>query len=141
VEGLAVLAAAWRHTGCAEPPVARSGGFTLLEMLIVIVIIGVLAMVVVPRFTASAGEAKKNSCAQIKARINSMVEVWYFRKGTWPKPNLKDIAADPDYFPEGIPKCPVDGSKYELNPATHRVKGHDHCPPAVSGTGALPLRH
>ena len=29
-----------------------------------------------------------------------------------------------DYFPEGIPACPVSGNPYILNPATQRVSGH-----------------
>lgn len=105
--------------------------FTLLEMLIVVVILGIVAAVVIPRFTVSADEAKKSSCQQIKARINSLVELWYFRKGAWPKNNLSDIGGDPDYFPEGIPPCPVNGKKYKLDPQTHRVKGHHHAQPPL----------
>ena len=117
---------AWHCLFAAKPLAPPHRAFTLLEMLIVIVILGVLAAVIVPRFTVSAAEAKNNACARIKAQINTMVELWYFRKGKWPKANLSDIGADPEYFPEGIPTCPVDGSKYKLDPVTHRVKGHNH---------------
>ena len=37
-----------------------------------------------------------------------------------------DIAADPDYFPNGLPACPVDGSSYKLDGGTKRVKDHNH---------------
>ncbi len=101
-------------------------GFTLLELLIVVVILGILAAVVIPRFTVSAATAKKNTCAQNVANINTQVERYYFEKGAWPAADLSDIAADADYFPDGIPTCPVDGSAYTLDSTTHRVTGHSH---------------
>ena len=102
------------------------GGFTLLELLIVVVILGILAAIIIPRFTVSAAEAKKNACAQNVANINTQTERWYFEKGAWPAADLPDIAADADFFPDGIPTCPVDGSAYALDATTHRVTGHSH---------------
>ena len=102
-------------------------GFSLLELLIVVVILGVLSAVIVPRFLVSADDAKKNGCKQNIAIINQAVERWYLEKGVWPKNKVWDeIGIDPDYFPDGSPTCPVDGSKYELDGTSHRVKGHDH---------------
>ena len=104
----------------------RSGGFTLLELLIVVLILGILAAVIIPRFIVSADEAKKNSCAQNVANINTQVERWYFEKGAWPADDLADIKIDNNYFPDGIPACPVDASAYALDTNTHRVTGHTH---------------
>ena len=101
-------------------------GFTLLEMLIVVVILGILAAVIIPRFTVSAAEAKKNACAQNIANINTQVERWYFEKGSWPAADLSDIGADSNFFPEGVATCPVDGSAYAIDATTHRVTGHAH---------------
>ena len=104
----------------------KKAAFTLVEILAVVVVLGILAAVVVPRVLVSSAEAKTNSCYQNKASINTAVEKWYFDKGTWPLDDLSDIAADPDYFPEGIPVCPVDGTVYALDAVTHRVTGHAH---------------
>ena len=114
------------RVGSCRQPRKRSWGFTLLELLIVVVILGILAAIVIPRFTVSAADAKKNSCAQNVANINTQVERWYFEKGSWPKVDLSDISADTTYFPTGIPKCPVNDSVYDTDATTHRVTGHAH---------------
>ena len=106
----------------------RKGAFTLVEILAVVVILGILAAVVVPRVLGSATAAKANACLQNKAVINTAVEKWYFEKGTWPLDALTDIGADADYFPDGIPVCPVDDTAYALDAVSgnHRVDGHAH---------------
>jgi prepilin-type N-terminal cleavage/methylation domain-containing protein len=99
----------------------KQGGFSLLELLAVLTILGIIAVIVIPRITTSSATAKANANLQNKAEINSAVERWYFETGAWPANDLSDIGADTDYFPNGIPTNPVDGSAYALNATTHRV--------------------
>jgi len=103
-----------------------SGAFSLLEILVVVVILGILAALLIPRFASGFTRTKQNSCAENKAAINTLVEKWHFEKGQWPSATLDDIGADPAYFPSGIPACPVSRSKYTLDETTHRVSGHNH---------------
>ena len=98
----------------------------MIELLIVVVILGILGAIVIPRILVSTEDAKKNACAQNVANINTQVERWYFEKGAWPLDALTDVAADTNYFPESIPVCPVDGTAYALAAGTHRVTGHGH---------------
>lgn len=70
--------------------------------------------------------ALKAACRQNVSIINTQVELWYIEKETFPKGDLSDIGRDRDYFPNGIPPCPVDGSSYSLDPVTHRIAGHNH---------------
>ncbi|OYP34430.1 type II secretion system protein [Rhodopirellula sp. MGV] len=100
----------------------RKRGFSLLELLAVITILAVIAAVVIPRITASKKTAQQEVNKQNIAEINAAVERWYFEKGSYPKSNLSDIGTDVNYFPEGIPRNPVDNTRYRLDSTTHRVK-------------------
>ena len=96
-------------------------GFSLMELLAVVTILGIIAAIIVPRVTISSDTSKQKVNAHNKATINSAVERYYVEKGSWPANNLSDIGADVNYFPEGVPTNPVDGSAYTLNAGTHRV--------------------
>jgi len=50
-------------------PVARSAGFTLLELLVVMVIIGLLAGIVAPRYFAQVG---KSQVKAVKAQVDGL---------------------------------------------------------------------
>ena len=102
------------------------GGFSLLELLAAITILGILAAIIVPRFGDNAKKAKKDACSVNKGNIEVQAQLWYRTKGAWPATGLGDIGWNPAYFPEGLPTCPVDGSAYQLDPVTHRLIGHAH---------------
>ena len=92
-----------------------------MELLAVVTILAVIAAVVVPRISSSKVSAQKEVNKQNIAEINAAVERWYFQNGKYPKLNLSDISSAVEYFPEGIPRNPVDGNKYKLDSKTHRV--------------------
>jgi general secretion pathway protein G len=96
-------------------------GFSLMELLAVVTILGIIAAIIVPRVTVSSDTAKQKVNAHNKATINAAVERWYIEKGTWPADNLSDIGADTNYFPDSIPTNPISGGAYSLNTTTHRV--------------------
>src|SRR5262245_5203076 len=100
----------------------RRFGFSLLELLAVVTILGIIAVVVIPRITVSAGTAKTNANSQNISEINSAVERWYFEKGAWPANDLSDIGKDANYFPQGLPKNPVSGAAYTLDATSHRAQ-------------------
>ena len=84
----------------------RRPGFSLLELLAVVTILGISALVVIPRISVSSTTAKQNACFQNKAEINSAVERYYFENGSLPA----DTTALGAYFPDGVPSCPVSGN-------------------------------
>ena len=103
-------------------PKASRGAFSLLELMAVVVIIATIALLALPRLVDSTSKANEAVDDANRSQINSAVERWYIEKGSWPELDLDDIAADPNYFPQGIPNNPVDESAYTLNSTTHRVE-------------------
>ncbi len=51
-------------------------GFTLVEILIVVVILGILAAIVIPQFTQASTEAKSNSLASDLQSLRSQIELY-----------------------------------------------------------------
>lgn len=96
-------------------------GFSLMELLAVMTILGITAAIIVPRVAVSSDTARQKVNAHNKATINAAVERWYIETGSWPANNLSDIGNDKNYFPDGLPTNPISGSAYTLNSKTHRV--------------------
>jgi general secretion pathway protein G len=99
-------------------------GFSLLELLLVVTLIGILASTIVSRMSSNTDVAKNRSCSHIRANLNSAIERWYIENGDWPAADLSDIGADINFFPSGLPVCPVTGSAYTMDLATQRIDGH-----------------
>ncbi len=100
---------------------SRKFGFSLMELLAVVTILGIIAAIIVPRISTSSDTAKQKVRNHHAATINAAVERWYIDKNSWPADNLTDIGADVNYFPEGLPLNPFEGGAYALNTTTKRV--------------------
>jgi type II secretory pathway pseudopilin PulG len=88
----------------------------------VILIISFLALLIVPRVVVSTLEAKERTCFHNRAQINSAAERYFAVNDAFPT-DISQLNTD-EYFPSGIPVCPVSGAAYALDPTTHRVDGH-----------------
>jgi len=99
-------------------------GFTLVELLVVVLILGALAAIAVPRIIGGATNAKINACKTNVDLINSQIELYYANGGVWPGA-LATITTDPNFFPDGAPGCPF-GTAYSYSTVTHRVSDHVH---------------
>ena len=84
-------------------------GLTLVELLLVVVILGVIATIAIPRISASSDTAKRNSCATNVDIMNSQAELYRADTGSYPA-SLNALVTDPNYFPEGLPVCPSGGT-------------------------------
>lgn len=100
-------------------------GLSLLELVATLGILGILATLLVPRVAGLVGSGNSSSCQTLKAQIELQSLRWKRSRGAWPAANLADIGADPQYFPTGLPVCPVTGDAYTID-AQGRVQGHTH---------------
>jgi prepilin-type N-terminal cleavage/methylation domain-containing protein len=56
-------------------------GFTLIEMLVVVIILGILAMIIVPQITVSTEDARLNSLQTNLNTVRSAIEVYAAQHG------------------------------------------------------------
>jgi general secretion pathway protein G len=60
---------------------SRKSGFTLVEILIVVIILGILAAIVIPQFTNASTEARENSVRSMVQTLRSQVELFKLQHG------------------------------------------------------------
>lgn len=72
----------------SRPQFARGSaahpGFTLVEVLLVVVILGIMAALVVPQFTSAAAMSRENSIKMSLNRIRQQLEVYKEQHGDYP---------------------------------------------------------
>jgi general secretion pathway protein G len=71
----------------------NKGGFTLVEILIVVVILGILAAVVIPQFTDASTEAKTSSLCSDLQTVRSQIELFKIQHND----DLPGAASDTDF--------------------------------------------
>jgi prepilin-type N-terminal cleavage/methylation domain-containing protein len=101
-------------------------GFMLVELMIVVLILGILATIAIPRIKGGTFKANVNVCRTNVDRLNSQIELYNSNTGSWPV-DLGEVTKDPNYFPDGPPICPFN-EPYVLvtTKGKNRVPEHLH---------------
>jgi len=97
----------------------RRLGFSLLELLAVVTILGIIAVVVIPRISVSGKAARQEANRQNISEINSAIERYYFANNVFPA-NLTSLNVA-TYFPSGIPTIPGTTTAYVIDATSNRV--------------------
>jgi len=78
----------------------KSTGFTLVEILIVVIILGILAAIVIPQFTEASNDARESALASDLQTVRSQLEL-YKVQHLERYPNI-DGAGAPDALPANM---------------------------------------
>lgn len=86
-------------------------GFTLVEIMIVVAIIGLIAAIAVPNFVKARELSQKNACIQNLRQIFTAKTAWYLEMNK----SAADIPGDTDLFGDTLyvrqrPECPSGGT-------------------------------
>ena len=85
-------------------------GFTLVELVVVLLIIGIIATIAAPKFFGSLSDAQDSSAAQTLRVVRDAIELYKANNPTYPasdgtEATLKTDLAD--YIRNGFPSCQV----------------------------------
>ena len=109
----------------------RGHGFTLVEIMIVVAIIGVLLAVAIPSYNRSRADAKLSTCKQNLRSISSALESYSTDKGQYPS-SLNDLTRGEKPYLQMLPECPecgnnssyIEGYEHATNPNMYTLRCH-----------------
>ena len=90
---------------------SRAHGFTLVEIMIVVAIMGLLVGIAVPNFVKTRTLAQKNVCIENLTQIESAKQIWAleFAKKNG-DPATEDDLIGPTLYIKLMPQCPAGGT-------------------------------
>jgi len=110
----------------------RNHGFTLVEMLLVVTIIGILAALVIPKIAGTSDKARITAAmADIKGGIKTALDRYEVENGVYPK-TLQDLVTRPNDaknwsgpYLDAIPQDPWGQPYVYVYPGRNNTSGYD----------------
>ncbi|MDR9757891.1 MAG: prepilin-type N-terminal cleavage/methylation domain-containing protein [Thermoanaerobacterales bacterium] len=108
-----------------------SKGFTLVELMVVLLIIGILIAIAIPIYNATQRNAKEKACRANIRTIESAVSQYHAEHKKWPKQGVIGEDHELKSYLKEIPTCPFDTddepSYYEVDENGTVSCGYNDC--------------
>ena len=88
---------------------SNKSGFTLVEIMIVVAIIGLLAAIAIPNFVRARTQSQKNACINNLRQIDGAIQQWALENKAGPTDNAPGTAVVLGYLKSEV-VCPSGGA-------------------------------
>lgn len=106
----------------------NQGGFTLIELIMVIVILGILAAIAVPKFVDLSDSANASKCKANQAAVEAAASIAYADSAIAGNPVFPTTLTTAMFRNGSIPTCPEDGSQISYD----NTDGTASCPNSLA---------
>jgi prepilin-type N-terminal cleavage/methylation domain-containing protein len=94
--------------------ISRKVGFTLVEIMIVVAIIGLLAAIAIPNFIKARTKSQANACINNLRQISGAIDTWALETGQATGGSIASVSTISAYIKlnslNSVPTCPAGGT-------------------------------
>lgn len=102
-------------------------GFSLIELVVVLFILGILATIAIASYAGSTGRAEDAACRANQRTLESAVPVYQAQASDGQFPGaIEDIRPYVGYAWSRIAVCPSDNTSLTYDPITHDISCPNH---------------